>query len=68
MQAGKTLMEWKTKGITEKGEVKEEYEEAMQEIREGVDEAITNEKIPPGYHEVIKKYFSSEEDLTNENK
>ena len=32
----------------------------MQEIREGVDEAISKEKIPPGYHEIIKKYFSSE--------
>ena len=53
-------MEWKTKGLSEKGEVTEEYQAAMQEIREGVDEAISKEKIPPGYHEIIKKYFSSE--------
>ena len=53
-------MEWKTKGLSEKGEVSEEYQAAMQEIREGVDEAISKEKIPPGYHDIIKKYFSSE--------
>ena len=53
-------MEWKTKGLSEKGEVTVEYQEAMAEIREGVDEAISKEKIPPGYHEIIKKYFSSE--------
>lgn len=59
-QPGKILMEWKTKGLSEKGEVSEEYQAAMQEIREGVDEAISKEKIPPGYHDIIKKYFSSE--------
>ena len=59
-QPGQILMEWKTKGLSEKGEVTEEYQAAMQEIREGVDEAISKEKIPPGYHEIIKKYFSSE--------
>ena len=59
-QPGKILMEWKTKGLSENGEVNEEYQAAMQEIREGVDEAISKEKIPPGYHEIIKKYFSSE--------
>ena len=59
-QPGRILMEWKTKGLSEKGEVKEEYQAAMQEIREGVDEAISKEKIPPGYHEIIKKYFLSE--------
>ena len=53
-------MEWKTKGLSDKGQVTEEYQEAMKEIREGVDEAISKEKIPPGYHEIIKKYFSSE--------
>lgn len=59
-QPGKILMEWKTKGLSEAGEVNEDYQAAMQEIREGVDEAISKEKIPPGYHEIIKKYFSSE--------
>ena len=59
-QPGRILMEWKTKGLSENGEVTEEYQAAMQEIREGVDEAISKEKIPPGYHEIIKKYFSSE--------
>lgn len=59
-QPGRILMEWKTKGLSDKGQVTEEYQEAMKEIREGVDEAISKEKIPPGYHEIIKKYFSSE--------
>ena len=59
-QPGRILMEWKTKGLSEKGEVSVEYQEAMKEIKEGLDEAISKEKIPPGYHEIIKKYFSSE--------
>lgn len=59
-QAGKILMQWKTKGVSETGQVTIEYQEAIEEIKAGVDEAIAKEKIPPGYHDVIKKYFSSE--------
>ncbi|MCM8535622.1 MAG: hypothetical protein NE334_06780 [Lentisphaeraceae bacterium] len=67
-QAGKILMQWKTKGLTENGEVTVEYTEAIKQIQEGVDEAISKEKIPPGYHDVIKKYFSSEAGVSVEEK
>ena len=59
-QPGQILMQWKTKGLSDKGAVSVEYEEALKEVRAGVDEAISREKIPPGYHDVIKKYFSSD--------
>ena len=59
-QPGKILMQWKTKGVSESGQVTVEYQEAIEEIKAGVDEAIAKEKIPPGYHNVIKKYFSSD--------
>jgi hypothetical protein len=60
-KAGKILMQWKTKGLSDKGEVTVEYQDAVKEIQAGVDEAIVKENIPPGYHDVIKKYFSSED-------
>ena len=56
-QAGRILMQWKTKGVSESGQVTVEYKEALKQVKAGVDEAIAKEKIPPGYHEVIKKYF-----------
>ena len=53
-------MQWKVQGLSESGQVTTEYQEALEEIKAGVDEAISKEKIPPGYHDVIKKYFSSD--------
>ncbi len=59
LQAGKTLMEWKERQVTESGAVKEEYLETIKEVKQGVSEAIVKEQVPPGYHDAIKNYFST---------
>ena len=57
MGAGKLLMQWKEEGVGETGAKAQDYQEAVKAVREGVTEAIRNERIPPGYHGAIQKYF-----------
>lgn len=59
LQAGKMLMKWKTRGLSDSGEVKEKYLRSVKEVKQGVSEAILHEQVPPGYHEAIKKYFDT---------
>lgn len=61
MTAGKMLMEWKNKGVSDADKSKKEYAQQVQEIKRGVSEAILQEEIPPGYHDAIKKYFDKME-------
>jgi DNA repair exonuclease SbcCD ATPase subunit len=64
MGAGKLLMQWKEEGVGETGAKAQEYQEAVKAVREGVAEAIRNERIPPGYHGAIQKYFDRLPDKT----
>ena len=57
MGAGKLLMQWKEEGVGETGQKVADYQEAVRAVKEGVAEAIRNERIPPGYHGAIQKYF-----------
>jgi hypothetical protein len=57
--AGKLLMTLKTKEVGDKGEVKKEYAESIEKVKQGVGEAILQERVPPGYHDSIKKYFDN---------
>ena len=57
--AGKTLMSLKSKGDSERGERTTEYRENLDRVKEGVDEAIFAEDVPPGYRDGIKQYFDS---------
>lgn len=57
--AGKVLLSVKTKGLSDKGDAKKEYREALQKVKQGYDEAILQEQIPPGYHDSIKTYFNN---------
>jgi hypothetical protein len=59
IQAGKTLLTLKTKGVGETGEVRQEYRDAIREVKQSWSEAVRQERIPPGYTEGIKKYFDS---------
>lgn len=61
LQAGKILMKWKTHGLSDSGEAKEEYQDSLTKVKQGVSEAILHEQVPPGYHESIKKYFDTME-------
>lgn len=57
--AGKMLMSMKVKGLGELNEGQENYEEAVQQVKQGVSEALNSEQVPPGYHEGVKKYFDN---------
>ncbi len=63
IKAGKVLLSIKTKeAATEKDFDPEElkkYESTVSEIKSGVQAAIENEQIPPGYVDGIKSYFDN---------
>lgn len=59
IQAGKNLLSWKTKGMSEAGEFKKEVTKTLQTLEQGVSEAISKEQVPPGYSDGIKKYFKN---------
>lgn len=61
LTAGKTLMEWKEQEVGEAGETKQAYRDAVQQVKQGAGEAILQEQIPPGYHDVIRDYFGEME-------
>ena len=56
---GKILMEWKDDGVGETGSKASGYTDAVRSVKQGVAEAIRNERVPPGYHTGIQKYFDS---------
>jgi tetratricopeptide (TPR) repeat protein len=58
-RAGKILLSLKGKGMSEAGEAKKEYRQLVGQVKQGVSEAISQEQIPPGYHEGIRGYFDS---------
>jgi len=57
--AGKLLMEWKEEGVGDTGTKAGDYNEAVRAVKQGVSEAIRNERVPPGYHGAIQKYFDN---------
>ena len=56
---GKTLLQWKTKEVGETGARAEDYRDAVRDVKQRVSEAIAAERVPPGYHGAIQKYFDS---------
>lgn len=57
--AGKILLTLKTKGKGDENTATKSYRDAIRDVRQGTSEAIQQERIPPGYHDGIKKYFDS---------
>jgi hypothetical protein len=55
--AGRLLMEWKEEGVGDTGKKAGDYNDAIRAVKQGVAEAIRNERVPPGYHGAIQKYF-----------
>lgn len=65
--AGKVLLSFKSKGLSDSGEAKKEYNKLFTDLKQGMSEAIMQEQIPPGYHDGIKRYFNSLEKKSEEN-
>ncbi len=66
VQAGKVLLSMKTQGEGEQGDVVKNYRTLINQVRQGVSEAIVLEQVPPGYHDSIKRYFDSLEPANGE--
>jgi hypothetical protein len=59
LQAGRILMAWETKEKAMKGKVDESFDDTLEKVKQGVSEAIVQERVPPGYHDSIQQYFDS---------
>ena len=59
LKAGKILMTLKTKEVGDKGKIETDYTEQIQQVKQGVGEAILQERVPAGYHDAIRKYFDN---------
>jgi hypothetical protein len=59
MQAGKIIMQWKSRGVSEAGQAREDFQKAVEEVKQNLSEAILQEQVPPAYHEAIRKYFDN---------
>ena len=57
--AGKTLLQWQTKAASEAGTASKDYQDSVQELKQGLSEAIRQEKVPAGYHDQIQRYFDT---------
>lgn len=56
LTAGKMLMQMQGKGVPESSEAERAFQ-ALQQVKQGSTEAILQERVPPGYHDGIRKYF-----------
>lgn len=59
IDAGKTLLTIKTRGMGEEGDVRKAYRDQIGKVKQSLSEAILQEQVPPGYHESIRSYFDS---------
>ena len=66
LTAGKVLLSWKTRGLSDPGEAREEYVRYVEEIKQGASEAILHEQIPATYHGPVKDYFDTMEEALAE--
>ena len=62
LTAGKLLLQLKTREVSHPGVAREDYQQRVEQVRQGVSEAILHERVPPGYHEGIRRYFDALKD------
>ncbi|MFT5126809.1 MAG: hypothetical protein ACI8W8_000405 [Rhodothermales bacterium] len=56
---GKMLLEWKMRELSKPGDASKDYAAGIQDVKQGVSEAILQEQVPPGYHESVRGYFDA---------
>ena len=61
LTAGKILLSLKGRGVPDAGEAVVQYGRSVEDIKQGLNEAILHEQVPPAYHEAIRKYFDAME-------
>ncbi len=57
--AGKVLLQWKVREMSDPGSVRQNHQAQIEAVQGGVREAILQEQVPPGYHGAIQRYFDS---------
>ncbi len=57
--AGKILLTLKSKGMSDRGDARKDYRALINQVKQGVSEAIQVEQIPAGYHDGIRNYFDT---------
>lgn len=65
LRAGKILLKWKTKGMAKTGQAVKDYEKSIHTVKQDAAQAIESEQVPAGYHDAIKKYFDTIEQVEN---
>jgi hypothetical protein len=63
--AGKVILSLKTKGVSDRGDAAKDYRGLIQNVKQGVSEAILQEQVPPGYLDGIKSYFDTIDEKAN---
>jgi len=58
-QPGKILLSWKTREVSEPGQAREEFLQAVDAVSQQASEAILQERIPASYHGAVKSYFDA---------
>jgi len=59
LRAGKALLSMRTSSVAEPGEAVLDYQQYVEQVKQGVSEAILHEQIPPAYYEAVRGYFDS---------
>jgi len=59
LQPGKILLQWTTHDVSTPGNAHEDFQRAIDEVRQQASEAVVSEQIPAGYHQTIQHYFDS---------
>jgi hypothetical protein len=59
LSAGRILLSWETEALAEPGEVARNFQDQLEAVRQGANEAVELEEVPPGYHRGIQRYFDS---------
>ncbi len=59
LQAGKILLQWKSRDVSTPGRAREDFQAALSQVKQQASEAVISEQIPPGYQQTIQHYFNS---------
>ena len=59
LQPGKILLQWTTHDVSTPGKAHEDFQHAIDEVKQQASEAVVSEQIPAGYHQTIQHYFDS---------
>lgn len=59
LTAGKYLLEWQERAVNAPGDAPDDYDETIETVKKGLDEAILHEEVPPAYQDAVRKYFDT---------